>query len=118
MSEELHDMPRLNWTQLTDREQMVWAAYFAQQVTPTAKAAKEADHCILRLRSLDLDKSMRQEPEYDASRTGINLELEEFSCWYRVAVRMQARPTNLSVPTPEACQDAYERYTRSRSDFY
>lgn len=109
---------RLRWHEMPPREQLVWAAAYSQAIGVPGALAFVADKTVLSLRALGIDKE-DPGPEYDLARTMLPIERNEFDPWYRVACQISRRPGSLSqAPSEEQCAAAYERYLRSRTDFY
>jgi hypothetical protein len=110
MSLHCHDM--------SEREQMVWAAVYAQTHGDPGAVVHFADQAVHALRSLAIDEQI-EEPETALAQAGLFVERAEFDPWYRLAYRLAhpSRHAMLSV-TDEMCEAAYEGYQRSRGDFY
>ena len=103
------------WHQMHDRERMVWCAAFAQQTASPLKAAAQAELAVSRLQALDIDETLRA-PEYDAARVNLDLTLEEFAPWYRVALLISS--SGHRGASAQDIEQAYERFRQSRGDFY
>jgi hypothetical protein len=104
---------------MTGREQLVWASSYASQASDPANAIRLANQAVYDLRRLDIDNERYSGPEYEATRNGPGLTLEEFSAWYPIALKIAKK--GLVTPnevTEAACQEAFETYRRSASDFY
>jgi hypothetical protein len=115
---ELNTKMLLRWHELGSREQMVWAAVFAQADEEPVSAAHAADETVLSLRALAIDGEARA-PEYDLAKLGLNIDREAFDPWYRIAYQITYPRDYSGVGlTESACAAAYERYRLSRADFY
>lgn len=110
----------LQFWMLSDMEKYLWAATMARHVDDADGGVAAADAQIVRLRELTVTRDHRLEPEYEAAKAGIHLEPAEFAGWYPIQHRLHHRHarTGYVAPTPEEVQEAYERFARSRSDFW
>lgn len=113
------------WYEMSPREQFVWSAAFAAQTNANISAfdkALNADKAVTGLRSLNADDDGAPRPEYEIARAGLNISYAEFAPWYRIAVRMtrvgRAGFTGYEEVADEECREAFDRFSRSLSDFY
>ena len=110
----------LQFSMLSDMEKVLWAATMARHAEDVDGGVAAADAQILRLRELAVTRDHRLEPEYEAARAGIYMELSDFTGWYPIQHRLHHRHDRASymAPTGEQIREAFERYARSRSDFW
>ena len=105
---------------LSDMEKVLWAATMARHVDDADGGVAAADAQISRLRELAVTRDQRLEPEFEAAKAGIEMTQLEFSVWYPIQHRLHHRYKRAGYVAPAADQvrEAYERYARSRSDFW
>ena len=105
------------WITLSDRERMVWAADYVRHLDDPGFAAQHADAAIQDLRRLCLDQSSSLDPEYDAARSGCDLDYERFRPWYQVAWRLRhAHDRASGDPDENEIRDAFDRFEFVRSE--
>lgn len=103
---------------MSEREQMVWAAVYAQTCGDPGTVAHSADQALHALRSLAIDEQI-EEPETALAQAGLFVERAEFDPWYRLAFRLPHASRHLMASvTDEMCESAHEGYQRSPGDFY
>lgn len=76
---------------MTMREQMVWAARYAELADREVDAVGLANQAVRTLQALNVDDERFLGPEYDAARSGPGLTLDEFRAWYPVALKIARR---------------------------
>ena len=110
----------LRSSEMTERDQAVWAAVFARSGAFDLGAAVQADEAVEALRRIDPDRLGPMMPEHQALAAGTHISEEEFAPWYRVAWRLAMRGTRRSLEEVSPCQieRAYETYLRGQGDFY
>jgi len=109
----------VSWQFMPPMEQAVWATTLALHAPDPDGGVGAADAAVLRLRSLELTRSFRPEPEYEAARANLYMEFPEFAGWYPIAYRMRhRREPGYSEPSSEQIREAYERFDRGLCDYY
>lgn len=118
--QEHPEVLNIQFSMLSDMEKCLWAATMARHVDDADGGIGAADAQIVRLRELAVTRDQRLEPEYEAAKANIDIEFEHFVSWYLVQHKLHHRydRQRYIVPTPAEVEAAYERYTRSRSDFW
>lgn len=107
------------WQFMTPMASALWGTTLALHSQDPDGGIAAADAAVARLNALGKVRSLRPEPADEAARTGIYMELEEFSGWYPIACRIQhASDKEYQGPTREQIEEAYERYARGRCDYY
>jgi len=108
-----------NWEFMTRMEQALWITTMALRNQDEDAGLSAADAAISRLRAIAEVRSRRPEPEDEAARAAVYMELEDFAVWYPLEYRIRHRfDRDYKELTPQSIRDAYERYARSRVDFY
>ncbi len=109
----------VRWTDLTPREQMVWAAAYAIHGDAPADACRKADRIVSGLRELNIENVAPIGPEHEAAKFLPGLSFKEFRAWYPVALKI-ARKGQVSPQDVDeaACEEAYGIYRQCTSDFY
>ncbi len=110
----------LQFSMLSDMEKVLWAATMARHVDDADGGVAAANAQIGRLRELEVTRDHRLEPEYEAAKAGVDMGPSEFAGWYPIQHRLHHRYDRVGyvAPTAEQVLEAYERYARSRSDFW
>ncbi|HEY0661299.1 MAG TPA: hypothetical protein VGD21_08295 [Lysobacter sp.] len=106
------------WHQLSERERLVWASAFSQFIGPPLDAARAADAKVMAVKGLDIDQ-YAMAPEHELAKADLELPMEAFVPWYRVAHHITHRLDRpYQAPTDDEIARAYDAYQRSRCDFY
>lgn len=109
----------MSWMFMGPMEQAVWATTFALHAQDPDEGMDAADTAVLRMRSMGATRSYRPEPEFEAARSNVNIERDEFGVWYRIAYRMRhGHESGYSERTSQQIDDAFERYERGLCDYY
>jgi hypothetical protein len=109
----------LNWQFMTPMEKALWTTTLALHSKDDDAGLAAADAAVLRLRAIAEIRSRRPEPEDEAARAAINMEFGDFVVWYPLEYRIRHRfDRDYKELTPPSIREAYERYARSRVDFY
>lgn len=109
------------WHDMTPRQQAVWAASFATthaRGCALAECLGTAERSVLALRDAEIDEGPLP-PESELARANVGIDLDAFIPWYRVAAAAAFghRP-DFKAPTHEQCVAAFDRYQRSRADYF
>ncbi|MFC5742887.1 hypothetical protein [Dyella tabacisoli] len=109
----------VSWQFMPPMEQSVWATTYVLHAEESDGGVGAADAAVLRLRSVNMTRSFRPEPEYEAARANLHMEAEEFAGWYPIAYRMRhGREPSYREPSGQQISEAYERYGRGLCDYY
>lgn len=109
----------MSWMFMGPMEQAVWATTFALHAQDADAGIEAADAAVLRMRSTGATRSFRPEPEFEAARSNINIERDEFGGWYRVAYRIRhGKERGYAEPSDQQIDEAFERYERGLCDYY
>ena len=107
------------WHDMTQREQLVWAASYARHVEEAIDAALAANQAVQKLRELDLDNHESYGPEHYAAQHGPGLAFEEFRAWYPVAMKIAKKGiVKQDEISEDACRKAFNVYQQCSTDFY
>ena len=104
-----------DWDQMTEREQMVWAAAYAAQQSHDLNAAHEADRVVNTLAAIEWPE--REKPEYRAARLCPGLTAEEFRAWYLVELRVMSSGERRKPPSSTEIDEAFGVYLMCGADF-
>lgn len=107
------------WSLMTAMEQALYGTMLALHADELDGGLAVADAAIAKLRTIAGVRSRLPEPEYEAARSGLNMEYEEFTIWYPIQYRIRhGFDRDYQHPTLERIQEAYKRFGLSRCDFY
>ncbi len=109
--------PAYLWVSLSPMEKAIWASAYAGAKGTAVQRARAGDLAIRSLQTLEESREAEFGPEYEAARSTIRLDFEEFAAWYRVQQRVAKGPVD-KVPSDDDCSKAYERYEMGLFDFY
>lgn len=107
------------WALMTSMEQALYGTMLALHAEQIDGGLEAADAAIAKLRTVAGVRSRLPEPEYEAARSGLNIEYEEFAIWYPIQYRIRhGFDQGYKPPTSEQTKEAFERFNFSRCDFY
>ena len=105
---------------MTSMEKAVWGTAFALASSASGdESIALADQAISRLREASIVRSGRLKPEEEAARSNVEIDRKSFDTWYTVSLLVRhGIGRQFPAPTEFELDQAYERYQRSRLDFY
>jgi hypothetical protein len=108
----------IDWELMDSLDRTVWAASFATNFSLRGVAQATAD-CVRALRLVSPQRNLPDDAATRATLSGVDLSKEEFFIWYSVEHRIShGRSNPMHILSSVDIDEAFERYPRSRTDFY
>jgi hypothetical protein len=111
----------IDWELMDSFERTVWATTFAMRFpdVEVEGAAEAADRCVTAIRLAAPARNPPSDPVTRVASSAIVISLDEFAVWYQVELRLKAGRWKEPLPlSSEQIKQAYERFSRGRSDSY
>lgn len=122
MMSDQHLPSRIDWELTDPLERAIWGTTFAMRLAYSSPedAAAGANEAVRLASSLVPERNNPTDPALRAAVAAVDIARSDFEVWFRVERQLQAGRWRHygETPTEQEIDEAFERYTRGRSDFY